>query len=393
MNDEPSSSEQEDRERQDQEREAERVEARVYRPPYPEADREAEEISLLELVNVLLRHRWKVLGLPVVAALVVVGFTVLSPPSYTADASFMPQLGTGGGQLSRLSGVASQFGIDVPSGEAGASPQFYADLVTSRRILSSAVGTEYVVVREGDTIRGDLVEIWEIEAETEARAREAAIGALEERISVSTGTETGMVELSVTTGSPVLSKQVADRLIELVNQFNLEVRQSQAAAQAEFVGERLEKARAELRAAEDSLERFLENNRRFQNSPTLRFEHQRLQRRVSLKEQVVSSLATRYEEAQINEVRNTPVITVVTPPDLPATPDPDRLPLKGVLGLLLGGMVGVFWAFGAEFGRSAREEGREDYREFRSLREEAARDLRRVGRRIRRLGDGRDEEG
>lgn len=367
----------------------ERVEARVYRPVDPETERDVEEISLLQLVNVLLRHRWKVLGLPVLMAFVVVGFTLVSAPSYTADAAFMPQRGSsGGGQLSRLSGVASQFGIDVPSGESGASPQFYADLVTSRRILSSAAGTEYTLVREQDTIRGGLVELWEIETETEARARERVIDKLEEQLSVSTGPETGVVEVSLTTGSPMLSKQVADRLIELVNDFNLQVRQSQASAQADFVGERLEQARAELRAAEDSLEGFLERNRSFQNSPPLRFEHQRLQRQVDLKQQVVSSLATRYEEAQIDEVRNTPVITVVTPPEMPAAPDPSRLPLKGVLGLLLGGMIGVFWAFGAEFRQRAREEDREDYREFQSLREETAREIRRVGRRLRRLGSG-----
>lgn len=362
------------------------------RSPPPAGDRApepVEQISLLELVNLLLRHRWKVLGLPVALAAVAVALTLLDTPTYTTQASFMPQIGSDpGGQLSRLSGVAAQFGVDVPTGEAGQSPQFYADLVTSPRILRNTVRANYTVVSEDDTASGDLVAMFEIDAEEREKGVERAMEVLKQKLSVSSGPETGVVELSVATAQPDLSRQIADRLLELVNQFNLEVRQSQAAAQAEFVGDRLDTARRELRAAEDSLERFLERNRSFQNSPTLRFRHQRLQRIVDRKQQVYTSLATRYEEAQIAKVRNTPVITVVTPPTAPATPDPDRLPLKGVLGLLLGGMLGVFWAFGAEFNRNAREEERDEYEEFLALRQEARRDLRRWGRKLRSLFSG-----
>lgn len=365
-------------------------EVHVYRASSPEVfsgPEDAEEVSLLGLLNVLLRHRWKVLGLIVLTAVGFVGLGLLKTPSYTSQASFMPQLGgDGAGQFSRLSGVASQFGIDVPTREAGGSPQFYAELVTSRRILSAAVTTEYSVPREGETIQSDLVEIFRIEAETEDRALEKAIARLREAVSVTTGRETGIVRVSVTTSSAELSGQIAERLIGLVNQFNLEVRQSQASAQAEFVGERLEQARDELRAAEDSLEQFLERNRSFQNSPTLQFEHQRLQRQVDLKQQVFSSLASRYEEAQISEVRNTPVITVVTPARVPASPDPSGLYIRGIFGLLLGGMVGVFWAFMAEFSRKARDQKHDEYREFVSLKDEILHDLRLIGRRLGSMG-------
>lgn len=382
--------------------------AEVYRPP-PGApvwrEEERDEISLVQLLNVLLRHRWKVLGLPVAVALLVAGWTVLQPATYTAEASFMPQTSGGGGQLSRFSGVASQFGINVPTGEAGQSPQFYADLVTSPRILRDAVTDSYEVPASAETVRGSLVEIFGIRdkprpadasglrAPVPGEALERAVARLEELVSVSSDPETGVVELSVTTPWPELSRQVADRLIDGVNRFNLEVRQSQASAQAEFVGERLRHARRELRAAEDSLENFLQRNVGWQQSPELTFRHDRLQRQVTLRQEVYTSLATRYEEARINEVRNTPVITSVTPPREPVRPDSRRLPLKAVLGLVLGGMLGVFWAFGSEFTDTLKEEGTEEYREFVSLKEDAAGDVKRAGRRIRRLVSGDSPEG
>lgn len=372
----------------------------VYRSPASAwGQEERDDFSFFSFLNVLLRHRGKVIGLPIGLAVLLVVGTLLWPDSYTTTASFMPQTGTRGGQLSQLAGVASQFGVDVPTQEASQSPQFYARLVRSRRILREVATTTYSGVAGEDTIRANLIRIYDIGPTSGSGTGagmsaspedlEDAVDELEENVSVSSNAETGVVELGVTSSWPWLSKQIADRIIEGVNRFNLEVRQLQASAEAEFVGERLEEARTQLRVAEDSLENFLQRNVGWQQSPELRFRHDRLQRQVSRKQQVYTSLATRYEEARINEVRNTPVITNVTPPVEPAEPDSGRIPLKVALGLVLGGMVGVVWAFGAEAAEDARQDSRDEFREFVSLKKDAAADLKRIGRRIRGLvGDG-----
>lgn len=345
------------------------------RPVAPE-----EEISLLDLVNVLLRHRWTVLAFLVVVPAVVAVHTVLQPRSYTATASFMPQAG-GDAPSSRLSSLAGQFGIDLGSEEAGRSPQFYADLLTSREILGTLAADTFEVA---DTLgpfargelRGALAELLEIEAEVPANRRAAVIRWLRESaVSASTDPETGVVELSVRTPWPELSGRIAGRLVEMVNQFNLETRQSRAAAERSFIEERLDEARDELRAAENELEAFLRNNRQFQNSPELVFQHDRLQRRVDMRQQVVTSLTESYEQARINEVRNTPVITVVEEAEAPVRPDPRNLRGRGLLALVLGAMLGVSAAFVREYARRSREESTDDYTEFSTLWSEAKAEL------------------
>lgn len=129
--------------------------------------------------------------------------------------------------------------------------------------------------------------------------------------------------------------------------------------------------RERLRKAGESLER----NRRYEGSPGLTFRYERLQRRVNLRQQVFTPLSKSYEQAKIDEVRNTPVITVVEPPELPARPDPWRLKLKGLLGLILGGIVGVFWAFGREMMATSGERDPDDYAEFARLKEETKEDV------------------
>jgi uncharacterized protein involved in exopolysaccharide biosynthesis len=115
----------------------------------------------------------------------------------------------------------------------------------------------------------------------------------------------------------------------MLNDYNLQSLQSQAAAERRFTEARLDEARAALRGAEDALERFLEENRQY-TSPPLALERERIQRDVMLQQQIVMGLAQHYEDARIREVRNTPVITIVEEPALPVFPDP-----RGTLRLLI----------------------------------------------------------
>ena len=61
----------------------------------------------------------------------------------------------------------------------------------------------------------------------------------EEAVAVGTGRETGIVHLDVTTTSAELSRQIADQLLQEVERFNLQTRQSRGAAERAFIEERV----------------------------------------------------------------------------------------------------------------------------------------------------------
>lgn len=352
-------------------------------------DEETSDISLVRVLSVLLRHRRKLVLLPLAVAVVAIAVGFLLPQSWTTSAAFLPQ--SDQVQSPRLSSLAAQFGVSLPTGASGQSPQFYADLMQSEALLKEVVGSTYSYARggsESDTVATDLVALYDVHAETRAASVVEAVERFRDDLSVSTRSETGLVRFSVQMPAPDLSQQVARRLVELVNEFNLQTRQTRASEERRFLEERLESAREDLLAAEDSLERFLENNRGYESSPTLRFAQQRLQRRVQLEQQVYTSLAQSYEEAKISEVRNTPVITVVEPPERPAKPDRRNLLMKAVFGGFLGLFGGLFWGFGKEFTRTAREREPNDYDELRSLWDATRADLRSFTRWIRRRMPG-----
>jgi uncharacterized protein involved in exopolysaccharide biosynthesis len=315
------------------------------------------ELTLVGVIRFLLRHRRVILGTGAVAFLLIATIALLGARTYTSTARFMPQASEG--SLSRLSGLAATFGVAVPLSDPGSSPAFYADLLQSRDILRRTVETSYAFGAPGDSMRGTLIQLVRARGDSPAARRDAAAKWLLKSTDVTVARETGTVDLKVTTPWAELSRQVAERMIGLVSDFNLHRRQTKAGAERRFVEGRVVEAQDSLRAAEARLQGFLQRNREYRNSPQLQFEYDRLQRDVAMQQQVYTSLAQSYEAARIDEVRNTPVITLMEAPDLPAKPNARLALLKGMLAGLLGLALGAFFAaarqaFGGLFGASGR---------------------------------------
>jgi uncharacterized protein involved in exopolysaccharide biosynthesis len=257
--------------------------------------------------------------------------------------------------LSQLSGLAATFGVSVPAIDPGSSPDFYAELLKSRDILRRTVETRYAFAAPADSMHGTLVELFEVREDSPAARRDAAAKLLLRNMTVAVGRTTGTIDLEVTTPWAELSQQVTGRMIRLVSEFNLHRRQTTAGAERRFAETRVVEARDSLRAAEVRQQGFLQRNRDYRNSPQLLLEFDRLNREVNMRQQVYTTLAQSYEAARIDEVRNTPVITLIEPADLPARPDPRLGLIKGILAGLVGLGIGAFiaairQAFGGVFG-------------------------------------------
>jgi uncharacterized protein involved in exopolysaccharide biosynthesis len=186
-----------------------------------------------------------------------------------------------------------------------------------------------------------------------------------------TDKSTGIVTLKVTLQSPRLASDVANHLVQLLNRFNLESRQSQSREQRRFSGERLAVAEQELRAAEQAQLAFLQRNRQYLDSPLLAFEYNRLSRQVQLRQEVYQTLTKAHEEARIAEVRDTPVLTVIDSAIAPIRPSGPRRVLGTMVALIFGGALGVLLAYIAAARARARRSPTPDYLAFRAAWEEA----------------------
>jgi len=77
----------------------------------------------------------------------------------------------------------------------------------------------------------------------------------------------------------------------------------------------LAQARAELRAAQDELEQYAISNKAFEQSASQQFHTQRLQAEIDIHQRVVAMLEQAFEQAKLDEVRDTPVITEIDSPE------------------------------------------------------------------------------
>jgi uncharacterized protein involved in exopolysaccharide biosynthesis len=351
-----------------------------------------DEVSLLQLVSVLVR-RWRlVLGLPVAAAALTAVVVLLWPPMYTATTSFVPESGSQPNVPPGLAGIAGQFGLSLGS-DGTQSPRFYASVLRSRAIMDSVLLARYKDPRGGGD-RPDsatLLEILSRELLTWISGDDLADSLHEGReelgdlVSVGVDNQTKIVVLSVDSRSPTLAADVANRFIHYLHEFNAKTRQSQAGERRSFAEQQVAEAERQLNAAEEAMKRFYERNRSFQQSPQLVFEEGRLSRQVDIRQEMYLTLKREHETARIDEVNDVPVITVIDSASPPQERSKPKRVLLIVLAFVLGGMAGGLGAFGLDSLDRVRREREGDYRELQGLVSQVGDDVRGALRR------GRDQ--
>lgn len=323
-----------------------------------QSSRGSSDITLVGVVALLLRERQRLLAFTTVAIVVSVVAVLLKDRTFTTTFSFVPQAAQDPSRAG-LASLAGQFGIPLGSVSGGGqqSPQMYADLLRTREILAPVANDSFFLA-DNET-RLPLSNILGIRRSSPAiRLARTIVALRSEVVSASVATRTtGVVTVSVRTVSPAASRDIALRLLDGLNRFNLLTLQTRAREESRFTERSLAAARTTLRIVEDSLQTFLQANRvGAESSPALRFERERLQSSVDLQRQVVGSLAQQHEQSRINEVRDTPVITVVEAPILPVLPDARG----GVATVAMGAMVGLALGLLYVLGRDALERRRVD---------------------------------
>ena len=301
----------------------------VERPP--RANQGPSQTILVALVR---RLRLIVLS-AVVGAILFLVLGLLLPKKYTAKASFIPDAGQSAGLLT---GLVGQFvGLQTDR----LIPRLAGDLAESDPLLTQVLYEHFGVNSRGDSAR--LREYLVTDGADSAMTELRALKRLKKDVAVDVNERTGVVDVYATFHDPVLASNVANRIVEFVDRFNTRTRQSRAGALRRFLEDRVGTAQTELSTAEGSLQHFYTVNRRFQESPRLVLDEARLRRLVDFRQQVYVSLSQQLEQARVDEVKDTPVLTwvgIATPPARKSSP---RLSIMLVTGLLLGGGIVVLW--------------------------------------------------
>lgn len=347
----------------------------------PQADHDgAESLSLFRLGTILLAHWRLFVALPLTFFLGAAVLSLAKPPRYTSASRFLPE----GVQIasSDFSALIRQSGLrDMATASFGTrSPEFYVELLRSKELLSELAATRLppVLAKPGRSVVADAVAM---DVPDSVARRKAAVNVLGKRLATAIEAKTGIITLTTVDRTPEMALFLNVRLLELINEFDLRKRQSQARAEREFIQTRLAEARTELEAAEAASEQFLRQNRDYRGSPELSSVAARLQRRVELRQGVYTSLAQALEQARIEEARNTPRVTIVDNPQHSVRRLGAGTTLNAIGGFTLGVLLALGIAFGSAYVQRERVERPQEYDEFRSMSRELRAEL--IGRRQR----------
>jgi uncharacterized protein involved in exopolysaccharide biosynthesis len=305
---------------------------------------DSDEMSLMSLAAVLLARPRLVLVYPLVLSMLALGLTFLMTPRYIASVIFVPEHRSSTALPPAFTGLASQFGVNLPSNTTQ-SPLFYVSVLESREIAQQVLRSRFPDPNQPAQDSVPLLTLIGTSGRTQAESLARGVVQLRRSVRTAIDQRTGIIRLSVETSSPALSAAVAMTFVQHLNRFNAIQRQSQAGQRRRFIEGRITDVERSLRNSEANLTRFYETNRSWQQSPKLVVQEGRLRREIDVVQDVYLTLEREYELSRIEEVNDTPVLTVVdpaVPPVQKAKPQRAKIWLGVfIVGVLLGGFTAL----------------------------------------------------
>lgn len=299
-------------------------------------DRPADWFLVLRTGLLGARRHWRsLLAFALIGGAAGGGAATIAPSYYQSGAAFQAEPTTPGLGAGSLAGLASQFSNFQLNPQNNA--QFFGDLITTDAVLRR-LGDDSFPWQGQMT---SLATIYGFERDTQALREYSVVRKLRRAVTVSVNNRTGVVQFSIEARTPSLAKLLADSVLSSLNATNIDLRRERAAAERTFTSERAEHAKEELRTSEQALTDFYERNRSIGNSPALQLLEAQLRRQVDMAQQVYVQLRLQEEQAAVQEVRNTPAISVIDPPFVPVRRSRPNRRLALVLGLFVGIMVGA----------------------------------------------------
>ncbi|MFB6286924.1 MAG: Wzz/FepE/Etk N-terminal domain-containing protein [Candidatus Bipolaricaulia bacterium] len=340
------------------------------------------EISLLDILLVLARHKMIIVRTVLVFALVGVTYALLASEEYTSDAKVVREAQAKSGGVSLPSGIPggalSGLGINLGGAASGLTPAAFPEVLRSREVRLAVVRDTF---RFPDAERpmtfvdyvnrppGILSQVldytlwlpWTLkrtlgnaisdspapagttktgEPVIPSEAEDKALKVISEMVSTSVNEETGLMTIAVTTQGPRLASDLAQNFVHHLRTRIRAIRTEKVRNKLQFVKQRFQEAEQELEAAEGRLAKFLERNQSL-NSPQLQFQRDRLQRQVTFKQQLYSDLQNQLTQARLDVQQRQPVVTVVEKPVPPIQKSGPRRLFIIVISVFVGGVLGI----------------------------------------------------
>ncbi len=295
-------------------------------------------VQLRQLPDALWRARRRTLLLVFGAGILAAIVALLLPRWFASGASFTIDEGQTPQLDASILSLGARFGLGTPPSN---SPQFYADLLQSRSLHERLLMASFPVGDEGEL--RPLYEFFGRSSEFDPKVRDRALRALRQRFAASADPRTGIVYFELQGPNPRAVRLMADTVLHALDETVIAIRAKRASAERTFLEERWRALRDSLTAHEDTLRKFYESNRQI-TSPELQFEEIRLRREVERVQGVYAQIGQQLEHARIQEVRDTPALSIIDTPNEPSRKAAPHRRAIVLTAMVMAAVLALMWA-------------------------------------------------
>jgi uncharacterized protein involved in exopolysaccharide biosynthesis len=347
----------------------------------PSPSNSEDEIDLKDLILPIWKARKQILSTAIIFAIIggVIGF--LTPATYTASSTFLPQTAQAGGGLSgSLGGLASLAGINLNAPLAGGDipPSMYATVLASepfrKRILDARIWVDGDSVSYRNYLENQpssalakiqeytiglpskAISLFSTKVENEAvhqlqglqplSYREfGLLNAVSGKVRIENDKKEGLITISVVENDPVIAAQVTLVTEKVLQDWISEHKMKNSKAQYDFIVNQFDKKQKEFFLIQDQLASFMDRNQNVLSASYLtRLE--RLQSEFELIKAVYTELGKQKEQASIQLSKDTPTFSVLDPVKIPmGKTGPSKIKFISI-GAFLGVVFSLVWKFG-----------------------------------------------
>jgi uncharacterized protein involved in exopolysaccharide biosynthesis len=299
----------------------------------------AQESWVFPYVTVIARNWLTVASYGLLAGVASLAVVAFIPNEFVARASLVADSPNKANLPSSIAQFAGQLGF-LSGDNSSRGPEFYRDLMRSRRVLTTLATTLI-----HDPRSGGLQPVFRVYGASydslTPRRTEQLLNRLNKRLQTTVDARTSEIRVAFGGPTPTVAAETLDSLLSLTDNFAVTNLRSRARARRQFAETQVAQAKVNLDQAEDSLRQFSERNRRLTDSPSLQFEEARLRRRIDLRQEIYVALNRELEQARLDEVRDTPILNIIDPPVPPARHEKPQRRVIAVLGAFLGALAAI----------------------------------------------------
>jgi capsular polysaccharide biosynthesis protein len=343
-------------------------------------DQNSDEIDLKDLIIPIWRSRKQILTTAIIFAIIggIIGF--LTPATYTASSTFLPQTSQAGVGLSgSLGGLASLTGINLSAGAGGEiPPSMFATVLGSqpfrKRILDAKIVVDEDSISYRDYLKNKPSTVLGTISEYTIGLPGKVIGAMSMKegsspvlpseglqplsdeeyglqnalagiVTITNDLKLGIVSLTVVERDPSITAQMAQVIEQILQDWILEYKIKNAKTQYDFIAKQFEIKQKEFYMIQEQLANYTDRNQNVLGASYLT-RLDRLQAEFDLVNTVYSELAKQKEQAAIQLSKDTPTFSVLDPVKVPKEKTGPKKSLYMLGGFFLGLISGVVWAIG-----------------------------------------------